>query len=777
MKIKLLCFSLVLLATGGSLFAQRPISIVGGVVTANVADTSDFQVILSANVTGVTLVSTTGTSNNAVTPSTGYQVTMRFVQDATGSRTVVFGGNISTSCTVNATALSVTICRWQYTASGNTWADSGSGSGSTAAALPATCTPGTTANVNLVINGTGYGPFYCSTTNTWSPDNPTSRTVSPLAYGAKWDVKFTYGAQFTSGSGVVTCAVGDCNFQCPGGVYPCSTAGVSGTDVGKIAFGTLAPAGVNGTPTTTLEIAQTTIASVQSLTQATTTATSAGNCTPSSSQICAFAWGTQDDATAINSAAAAAWGTPGYCYAEQLPTGAAFFGGPILNLAQTSMSAACAGTVNSTSGADTNQTGPEVYGQGPGNTVLIPLPNYNFAGCTFTAYKGASLANSNTCNGSAVNLEAHDFGINGLGQGLTGNPQAVTLWGMFGSFTAFCTGSTAFNLTFSSWGMNSTGSIGVGLGHNSCGAPTYSNIVSEMFGAQNCQVDASATVVTVITLACFGSTIAPAVFTSAGGTAGQGGIINSYGGYYAGNEVSGPAIDFLFSNTGQGQNSFIFNSKGDFIDQQFTVAGGTAIQVGASGGGIANFDGDNILLISSNSSTSQVFFLNGSTSSFNVHVRNSTITATGANNRTIFSASTNNIFDDGGNTWFPGTLANSISGQAFGFTNSANGTACATGNFALTSGWGTSSVASVAANGNILGCHVSVTGAAGSAGPVLTWTYPAVPIVAPSSCHISGGAFGTLTGAQSGTPGATTVAFTFTGTPSAQTYTFDVGCP
>jgi hypothetical protein len=56
---------------------------------------------------------------------------MRFVQDATGSRTVTFGGNITTSCSVNATALAVTICRWQYTASGDTWADaSSSGSSS-----------------------------------------------------------------------------------------------------------------------------------------------------------------------------------------------------------------------------------------------------------------------------------------------------------------------------------------------------------------------------------------------------------------------------------------------------------------------------------------------------------------------------------------------------------------------------------------------------------------------------------------------------------------------
>jgi len=114
--------------------------------------------------------------------------------------------------------------------------------------------------------------------------------------------------------------------------------------------------------------------------------------------------------------------------------------------------------------------------------------------------------------------------------------------------------------------------------------------------------------------------------------------------------------------------------------------------------------------------------------------------------------------------------------NTFGVDNTGLGTVCATGNFALTSGWGTSSVSSVAANGSIKGCHVTITGAAGAAGPVLTWTYPAAPIAAPGSCHLVG-VSGTLTGVVVGTPGATTVAFTFADTPSAQTYVFDVGCP
>lgn len=153
-----------------------------------------------------------------------------------------------------------------------------------------------------------------------------------------------------------------------------------------------------------------------------------------------------------------------------------------------------------------------------------------------------------------------------------------------------------------------------------------------------------------------------------------------------------------------------------------------------------------------------------------------------AQDSTIQGGATGNWLNGGAGTTFTDKGGNSytgpltFTGRFVGQTNSARNTACATGNFALTSGWGTSSVTSVAANGDIQGCHVTITGAAGSAGPVLTWTYPQAPPTAPGSCHLSG-VSGTLTGVSTGSPGATTVAYTFGGTPSAQTYNFDTGCP
>jgi len=126
---------LLLFLLASPVMAQRIVLISGGTVTANVTDSADFYVTLNQNVTGVTLTST-------VTPATGYLVSMKFVQDATGSRTVIFGGNISTACVVNSTANSVTICRWQYTASTNAWADAGGGGVSPNSPFPFADIPG-----------------------------------------------------------------------------------------------------------------------------------------------------------------------------------------------------------------------------------------------------------------------------------------------------------------------------------------------------------------------------------------------------------------------------------------------------------------------------------------------------------------------------------------------------------------------------------------------------------------------------------------------------------
>lgn len=149
-------------------------------------------------------------------------------------------------------------------------------------------------------------------------------------------------------------------------------------------------------------------------------------------------------------------------------------------------------------------------------------------------------------------------------------------------------------------------------------------------------------------------------------------------------------------------------------------------------------------------------------------------TVTAANAISCSAGSTCNYYDTPGVTVSGLTGTGTFNQWSSGY---AWGTACATGNWALTSGWGTSSIASVGTGGDSHRCHVTITGAAGAAGPVLTWTYPKAYLQAPGGCQITGGGATTdLTSGRQTSISATSTAFTFTGTPSAQTYVFDVAC-
>jgi hypothetical protein len=123
MKTKILFFSLLIMAIGGSLFAQVPTPIVAGVVTADVGRNSNFKIIVNQNVTSVVLSSSTS-------PTGGQVVTLFFTENATGGFSVSFGGNISNPCTVNTAASATTNCQFQYDATSNTWFGAGGGNSS-----------------------------------------------------------------------------------------------------------------------------------------------------------------------------------------------------------------------------------------------------------------------------------------------------------------------------------------------------------------------------------------------------------------------------------------------------------------------------------------------------------------------------------------------------------------------------------------------------------------------------------------------------------------------
>lgn len=650
----------------------------------------------------------------------------------------------------------------------------GTGSGITSvSSLPATCTVGTI--VNLSINGTGYGTFFCAgppaPANTFVPENP-SQTISPLAYGARWDAKFTFVATFAIGNATITCAAGDCNFQCPGGTYPCSTAGVAGTDVGKIVFGFSNPnSSNNGTSNYAALLAQTTISTVNSATSITAAATALANCVPVGVPLCALVWGTQDDATAINLAATAAWSNPGVCRVLQFPMGNALIGGPVMNIIGSALSVPCGGTLggNGISSIDLNQTGPEVFGQGPGNTVLIPTPNYNYAGCT----NGFS---TKACNGGIPNLEAHDFAINGMGQmTFSGNP-TVSLFELDGSpFGGGCTGSTGFNLTFSSWGLLDANATGLDIGRSSCGDPAYTNIVSELFGAINCKITDAGVVMQITAMACLGANTVDGVVhidLTMNGTQ-QPGIVNTVGSYF-GQQIGAGSVVVVSSGT-----NGTYNSKGDFIDCVYTTAC-TAVRTTCASACTVNIDSDSIGL-NSGSSNALAFWLSTGNGTA-VHVRNSYVSATGANNHFIVDSAGSSFFDDGGNTFINGTVANTIVAGTYFGSNSVTGTTITAAKLVLSAGWGASGAwTALSGNTRLVQGTITNTGAGQAANPTITYTFPTafmdVSSVVCSAVQV-GGTQGAIL--NTFTPSALTVTgvvFTYNGTPTVNlTEVVQIGC-
>src|SRR5271170_3505667 len=120
MKRTLFIF-LVLLAIGGSLFAQQQVQPVSGVLTLNLfPGNTSFKVLLGQNVTSALILN----------PTPGTTVTVIFTENATGGFTVGgWASNISNPCTVSTTANATTLCQFTFDASSNTWFGASSGGG------------------------------------------------------------------------------------------------------------------------------------------------------------------------------------------------------------------------------------------------------------------------------------------------------------------------------------------------------------------------------------------------------------------------------------------------------------------------------------------------------------------------------------------------------------------------------------------------------------------------------------------------------------------------
>lgn len=261
----------------------------------------------------------------------------------------------------------------------------------------------------------------------------------------------------------------------------------------------------------------------------------------------------------------------------------------------------------------------------------------------------------------------------------------------------------------------------------------------------------------------------------------------------------------LFSNlqvgqyTGPTSYSFTCYDCAFTSSQNANIAGG-----GGSGGGVISNSGGKVLLYagqvnnggnpitgqvgySCNTNAGCVFSAHDTSFSFasggggssiscavacTNYLENTLLTSGGAGN-SYKDVAGSILYDLGGNNIAQSTV--SIVGLVAD-SRSITGVASATGNWALTSGWGTSTVPSAVGDSHRTKVSVTTT-VTGSASPVLTWTFPKPFLVAPATCSMSIFSNATITNVIPGTPTATSVAFTLVGTPTATTtYIFDASC-
>lgn len=398
---------------------------------------------------------------------------------------------------------------------------------------------------------------------------------------------------------------------------------------------------------------------------------------------------------------------------------------------------------------------PGIFGPGLGGATFMPLETFDFTtGAGNSCQGGGQIAGGVTPPSGSRTLCIGDFFsemsyINVWGLGLTPVTTGLTV-GLIGGNSRFNTDS------FQGWMGNYVGSGAVyGLVENG----------NQVRVAQSCSCQ-------------FGEVEQ---------------VMNAQS-YQIGNFTFGGLTDIQAIPGGGVQPSSSYTSA---IGPTNGGAGGAEISINA--GAVFNDFGDH--LICSNTDLACHFVAAGGTGNFYAgvvavggsgtvfkgngaaavtRVQDSAMTCSGAGCTEINMAASATFYDHGGNTW-------TTFGTAFaGAGNVANQLSadvgpCVTGNWALTSGWGTATVNSVGANGNSHKCRVVINVTVqGTAGPVLTWTFPtAYPNVAPSTCHIFqvGGTTFNMTNASAATASGGSVAFTFTGeTNTVQTYTFDGDC-
>lgn len=444
MKTKLVVLLLVLLGAGGSLFAQNLIFPVAGVVTVDVSPAkAPYEVFVNAVVTSVVFTNQTP----------GQIVTVLFLQDSTG-HAVTFGGNILNACTVTATANALTSCQFQYDARTVQWTGLGGGGGSitSVGSLPATCTPGVTAPVQLSV--APFAIYYCSSLNVFSSTADVLRGVS--CSNCKADLQDVFDATITNGSSTVTTSGGDIAF--------------TSADTGKSCFATSGgTGGVLAHTTGKLSMAQGTFTFTTAHTGTCTTANA--NASGIANNI--FIWAS-NDAAALTSAYSIVNQAGAVCGTFILPAHPFFtdtnFGAAANALCHEQISG----------GVD---TGLAVFGFGLLSSLMVIGPNFDPTTCT-----GGT---GNTCFFGGPGMSLQNFGIWGGERGDCPSTFNGKTFLSFGNDTnisyvlgvGWCAGNTNTSTGLSTTFGGAAQRISLdGFGNSSLNVSTFAPITNSFFG-------------------------------------------------------------------------------------------------------------------------------------------------------------------------------------------------------------------------------------------------------------------------------------------------------
>lgn len=486
-----------------------------------------------------------------------------------------------------------------------------------------------------------------------------------------------------------------------------ATRNFTSSDVGTIAWGAAYPCGAAIESGIPIQIAKTTIASVTDATHAVLSGSGpTNNCTAGGEGNCTFVWGDIDETAALAAAYQAATASPADCKFLYLPQGVIFVSGII------QASSICGGPGNATA-AGTTSGG--VIGVGERGSVIAMEPGFSAAGCP------------STCTAFFNELQGvlfKDFSINGFGANITNVPSSLTLLQIGNDSLADNVGLYAIATTQS----NIIGFAASGI----AGENGYTrNVHVAGVGANECVLNAN-----TVNWApyCIGGSF-PLVMNGTGN-------VYTYGGNFG----------FVSSGTfvAQANSSAVWFSNGD----QFYFEHYGQPLVEAAHAFLSN---DTLTL----TGTGQALASSGT-----VTLSNTTIAA--PLGTAVFSNSGDAVIDACGNKISGSTIFGGT-GALFG-SCSTTGTSLATGNVALTSGWGSGTTVS-AASGDSHSFQFTITLAGtSSSGSIATVTFPTAYLVAPQNC-IAAPPKGTdaslLTSVVVGTPTATTVAITYNGTLTA----------